>query len=77
MSYDAGALKQDPVSAAVAVRTVFDDGPLAWGVMTIDSGSHYAAWRGCGALAGCRVRTRPTDLGVLVTCSAGTSGRRR
>jgi hypothetical protein len=42
--YEAGSLKRDPVSKAVAVRTVYPaDGWNAWGVMTTDRGGHFAS----------------------------------
>jgi len=44
--YITGALKQDPVTLAVAVRTNIPsvDGSFDWAVMTIDRGGHYARW---------------------------------
>lgn len=43
MTYPTGAVKHDPTTKAVAVRTLgAQDGPLAWGVMTVDHGGHYA-----------------------------------
>jgi hypothetical protein len=45
--YVTGSVKQDPVTLAVAVRTLIPDSPYeahAWGVMTTDRGGHYADW---------------------------------
>lgn len=43
MTYTTGSVKQDLTTKAVAVRTLgAEDGPLAWGVMTVDQGGHYA-----------------------------------
>ena len=44
--YVAGALKQDPDSKAVAVRTVIvsPDYSKDWGVMSIDAGGWYLTW---------------------------------
>lgn len=40
----AGALKQDPNTLAVAVRTVFpEDSQRAWGVMTVDRGGRHVS----------------------------------
>jgi excisionase family DNA binding protein len=42
-SYLTGALKQDPVTLAVAVRTAADaSGDHAWGIMTVDRGGYMA-----------------------------------
>ena len=45
-TYAVGALKQDPDTQAVAVRTAIPDpnGNHDWGVMTTDHGGHYATW---------------------------------
>lgn len=44
--YPPGAVKQDPVSLAVAVRCnhpdPFGHGDMEWGVMTLENGGHYA-----------------------------------
>jgi hypothetical protein len=45
--YTTGALKRDPATMAVAVRTNVPDDPYtghAWAVMTVDRGGHYAPW---------------------------------
>jgi hypothetical protein len=44
--YATGAIKQDPDSLAVAVRTNIPDpdSDHDWGVMTVDRGGHYAGW---------------------------------
>lgn len=41
-----GAVKQDPATKAVAVRTNFIDPYYdhQWGVMTVDRGGHYASY---------------------------------
>ena len=43
--YETGAVKQNPETKAVAVRTVFPDIPALadrqWAVMTVDNGGHY------------------------------------
>jgi hypothetical protein len=41
-----GAVKQDPETKAVAVRTNFPDPYYdhQWGVMTVDRGGHYASF---------------------------------
>jgi hypothetical protein len=44
--YVTGAIKQDPDTLAVAIRTNIPD-PVDmhdWGVMTVDRGGHYAGW---------------------------------
>lgn len=39
---DVPTIKYDPVTHMVATRTVYpEDGPAAWGVMTVDHGGHY------------------------------------
>jgi hypothetical protein len=49
--YQPGAVKQDPDSQAVAVRTNIPDpnGNHDWGVMTIDRGGHYASYDEVGS----------------------------
>lgn len=46
--YEAGDVKWNPETKAVAVRTVFPDIPALadrqWGVMTVDNGGHYAKY---------------------------------
>lgn len=44
--YTTGAVRQDPLTLAVAVRTNIPDPYLdhEWGVMTVDHGGHYASW---------------------------------
>ena len=44
--YGLGAVRQDPASLAVAVRTgiVAANGIKDWGIMTTDRGGHYATW---------------------------------
>ena len=44
--YATGAVKRDPDSLAVAVRTNIPDPDSThdWGVMTVDRGGHYAAY---------------------------------
>jgi hypothetical protein len=44
--YATGAVKQDPTTLAVAVRTDIPDVDYShdWGVMTIEHGGHYATW---------------------------------
>jgi len=43
-TYETGAVKQDPVTKAVAVRTNIPDPDSNhdWGVMTVDRGGYYA-----------------------------------
>lgn len=45
-NYNTGAVKQDPASLAVAVRTNITDpdNNKDWGVMTVDRGGHYTNW---------------------------------
>jgi hypothetical protein len=40
-----GAVKQDPDTLAIAVRTALasEDGSMDWGVMTIDHGGYYTS----------------------------------
>ena len=49
--YGVGALKQDPDTLAVAVRTNIPDpnGNHDWGVMTVDRGGHYASYDEVGS----------------------------
>lgn len=46
--YTAGAVKHDPDTGAVAVRTVFPDieslADRQWGVMTTANGGHYTTY---------------------------------
>ena len=44
--YVTGAVRQDPDSLAVAVRTdiVDPDSAHDWGIMTVDRGGRYAGW---------------------------------
>lgn len=42
MTYPTGAVKRDPESLAVAIRTTAADEQRAWAVMTVDRGGHYA-----------------------------------
>lgn len=42
VEYAVGAVKQDPDSLAVAVRTAHQHDHMAWGVMTTDAGGHHA-----------------------------------
>ena len=44
--YAVGAVRQNELTLAVAVRTSIadPDGLKDWGVMTVDRGGHYAAW---------------------------------
>lgn len=42
-SYLTGAVKRDPDTLAVAIRTTAVDEQRAWAVMTVDRGGHYAA----------------------------------
>jgi len=45
-SFAMGAVKQDPNTLAVAVRTNFPDPYYdhQWGVMTVNAGGHYASY---------------------------------
>ena len=45
-AYKIGAVKQDNLTLAVAVRTniIDPDNLKDWGVMTVDRGGHYASW---------------------------------
>ena len=45
-TFEEGAVKQDPESKAVAVRTNYPDPYFdhQWGVMTIDRGGHYSSF---------------------------------
>lgn len=49
--YAAGAVKQDPVTLAAAVRTTMPsaDGAMDWGVMTVSSGGHHSGYDGVAA----------------------------
>jgi hypothetical protein len=44
-TYAVGAVKQDPDTLAIAVRTALasEDGSMDWGVMTIDHGGYYTS----------------------------------
>jgi hypothetical protein len=44
-TYATGAVKQDPETKAVALRTDLpsEDGSMDWGVMTVNNGGHYAS----------------------------------
>jgi hypothetical protein len=44
--YETGAIRQDPDTLAVAIRTNIPDPDSShdWGVMTVDRGGHYAGW---------------------------------
>lgn len=46
-TYATGALKQDPATLAVAVRTnlpAASASELEWGVMTVSQGGYHATW---------------------------------
>lgn len=42
VDYPVGSVKQDPETKAVAVRTALPGEGMAWGVMTVGNGGHYA-----------------------------------
>ena len=46
VEYQEGAVRQDTVTLAVAVRTSITDpsGYFDWGVMTVSAGGHFATW---------------------------------
>jgi hypothetical protein len=46
--FESGAVKQHPLTKAVAVRTAYPDMEMfqdrQWGVMTLNNGGHYATY---------------------------------